>query len=195
MADPAEELEPGDGLLVVDVQQCFCPGGDLPVPEGDRVVPVLNAWLAAATDKRIPVYASRDWHPPHHVSFVEMGGDWPPHCLQDTEGAAFHPDLDLPPQTVKISKGVRLDHDQNSAFDETGLAFRLRRDKVGRLWVGGLALDVCILASVLDGRREGFEMVLIEEATRPVDARAGRKALVRMREAGARIFAAETVGG
>jgi nicotinamidase/pyrazinamidase len=191
MAEPEEELRPGDGLLVVDVQPCFCPGGDLPIPEGDQVVPVLNRWLAAAREKQIPVYASRDWHPPHHPSFEEEDGTWPPHCVQDDEGAAFHPDLDLPPDTVKVTKGVRLNHNQKSAFDETGLAEQLRRDGVGRLWVGGLALDVCVLASVLDGRREGFEIVVIDEATRPVDAEAGRKALAQMREAGAEIFAEE----
>lgn len=89
-------FEKGDGLLLVDVQKDFCPGGALPVEGGDEIVPVLNRFVAAALVLETPVYASRDWHPVRHISFKEEGGDWPPHCLQDTDGARFHPDLNLP---------------------------------------------------------------------------------------------------
>ncbi len=177
-------FERGDGLLIVDVQVDFCPGGALAVDEGDRILPVLNRSIEAAAGTGIPIYASRDWHPQDHVSFAEQGGEWPPHCLQDTEGAAFHPDLALPGGTVKVTKGVRFDQDQNSAFDQTGLADRLRRDGVRRLWVGGLAQDVCVLATVLDARREGFEVQLMTEATRPVSAEGGEEALRKMKQAG-----------
>ena len=186
MTDPEEVLQSGDGLLVVDVQNDFCPGGALPLEEGDRVVPVLNRWLAAA-QRKIPVYASRDWHPRRHLSFHDGGGPWPEHCLQDSAGAAFHPELRLPEGVVKITKGVRFDQDQNSAFDQTGLAAQLRRDGVRRLWIGGLALDVCVQASVLDARREGFEVRVIRAATRPVTREGGEEALRRMTEAGAEI--------
>jgi len=185
MANPREALRPGDALLLVDVQNDFCPGGRLPITEGDAVVPVLNRWLAAAADTGLPVYASRDWHPRGHLSFVGHGGEWPPHCIQDTPGAAFHPDLDLPAKTVVITKGVRFDKDQYSAFDETGLAGRLRDDGVARLWIGGLAQDVCVRATVLDGCTAGFEIHVILDATRPVTPEGGEAANARMQEAGA----------
>jgi nicotinamidase/pyrazinamidase len=185
VATGVNAVEPGDAILVVDVQNDFCPGGALPVEEGDRVVPVLNRWLRAAKQRGVPVYASRDWHPRGHMSFVEQGGDWPAHCLQDTEGAAFHAELELPEDVVLIAKGVRFDHDQYSAFNETGLAERLRRDGVRRLWVGGLALDVCVRASVLDALRAGLEVRLLVDATRPVQADAGQRALDEMKAEGA----------
>jgi len=187
MHDPNHLLHEGDGLLLVDVQNDFCPGGALPIEEGDEVVSVLNHWIEAAQAKANPIYASRDWHPVQHMSFEEQGGKWPPHCIQDTDGAAFHQGLKLPKNTVKITKGVRFDQDQNSAFDQTGFAQQLRRDNVERLWIGGLALDVCVLATVLDARKLGFEVHLILEATRPVTPEGGEEAIRRMREAGAHI--------
>lgn len=187
MTEPRELLRPGDGLLLVDVQSDFCPGGALPIAEGDAVVPVLNRWIEAAQAKGVAVYASRDWHPLRHVSFLGHGGLWPPHCLEDSPGAAFRPDLALPAETVRVTKGVRFDQDQNSAFDQTGFAVQLRRDGVRRLWVGGLALDVCVLATVLDACREGFEVGLIRAGTRPVTAEGGSEAIEKMRAAGVRI--------
>jgi nicotinamidase/pyrazinamidase len=185
MSEEETPFEAGDGLLVVDVQVDFCPGGKLPIEEGDRILPVLNHWLEAAAGSAIPIYASRDWHPEHHVSFEKKGGKWPPHCIQDTKGSEFHPELHLPGGTVKVTKGVRLDQDQNSAFDETGLADQLRRDGVKRLWVGGLAQDVCVLATVLDALKEGFHVNLILDATRPVSPEGGEEALRKMKDAGA----------
>jgi nicotinamidase/pyrazinamidase len=186
--DIRKHLAGGDALLIVDVQNDFCPGGELALNDGDGVVPVLNASIEAARDMDLPVYASRDWHPERHVSFRKQGGEWPPHCLQDTRGAGFHPSLKLPPDVVKITKGVRFDKDQNSAFDETGLARQLRRDSVHRLWVGGLARDVCVLATVLDARKAGFDVVLIEPATRAVSTAKGLEAIKAMAEAGAKIM-------
>ena len=151
-------------------------------------MPVLNQWIDAAFLKGATVYLSRDWHPVKHPSFKDSGGPWPPHCIQDSEGAAIHPGLRLPGDVVKITKGVRFDHDQNSVFDETGFERQLQRDRVKRLWVGGLALDVCVLASVLDGLKSGFEVNLIREATRPVTAAGGEEALQKMRAAGAKIL-------
>lgn len=179
-------LQPSDALLVVDVQIDFCPGGALPVADGDKVVPVLNRWIATAVEKNIPICASRDWHPLEHPSFQQQGGPWPVHCLQDSAGAMFHPELNLPESAVKITKGVRFDHDQNSAFDETGLGVLLRKRNITRLWVGGLAEDVCVLATVLDGRREGFEVMVIQDATRPVTPAGGDQARRDMEQAGAR---------
>jgi nicotinamidase/pyrazinamidase len=178
------ELHERDALLVVDVQNDFCPGGALPISDGDRVVPVLNDWLAAAVAGGIPVYASRDWHPLGHPSFRDEGGPWPPHCIQDTPGAAFHPDLRLPPNVVKVTKGTRFDQDQYSAFDHTGLHRRLERDGVRRILVGGLAQDVCVCATALDARTLGYEVHLIPGGSLPVTREGGADALRRMREAG-----------
>ena len=181
------ELKTGDALLIVDVQNDFCPGGTLPIEGGDAVIPVLNQWIEAAEKAGIPVYASRDWHPTGHISFKNQGGQWPPHCIQDTPGADFHPDLKLPHDVIKVTKGVRFDKDQYSAFDETGLARQLRRDGIQRLIVGGLAEDVCVRATVLDARKANFGVLLLEEATRPVTREAGRKALDEMIAAGAEV--------
>lgn len=178
-------FESGDALLIVDVQKDFCPGGALPIDAGDCVVPVLNRFIDEAVRAGVPVIASRCWHPRDHPSFQAQGGQWPVHCLQDSDGACFHADLALPQQTIVVTKGVRFDHDQNSAFDDTGLAEFLRAHGVRRVWVGGLAEDVCVRATVLDARREGFDTVLICEATRPVTAEGGEHALREMREAGA----------
>jgi nicotinamidase/pyrazinamidase len=185
MSDPRQLLHPGDAVIIVDVQVDFCPGGALPIERGDEVVPVLNRWIAAAAEADIPVYASRDWHPRHHLSFTESGGEWPVHCVQDSPGARFHPSLKLPPDTVVVTKGVRFDRDQYSAFDETGLAAELRRRGVRRVWVGGLAEDVCVRATVLDARREGFDAIVIADATRPVTRNGGERAVEEMRQAGA----------
>ncbi len=178
-------LQKGDGLLIVDVQNDFCPGGALPIKEGDRIIPVLNRWIEAAEKRGIPVYASRDFHPVRHVSFKDQGGQWPLHCIEDSEGAAFHPGLKLPDSVVKITKGVRFDQDQNSVFDQTGFAEQLRRDGVKHIWIGGLAQDVCVLATVLDALEAGFSVHVIMKATRPVTPEGGRESVAKMKEGGA----------
>lgn len=184
MMTPQEALQPGDALLVVDVQNDFCPGGALPVADGDAVVPILNDWIDAAEAKGIPIYVSRDWHPQDHPSFQTRGGPWPPHCVQDTDGAAFHPALHLPRQIIKITKGVRFDQDQNSVFDQTGLLTELKRKGVRRVWIGGLAQDVCVSASALDARHGGLEVRVLKAATRPVTPEGGARALQQLRDAG-----------
>jgi nicotinamidase/pyrazinamidase len=182
---PEDVLRPGDALIIVDVQNDFCPGGALPIEHGDDVVPALNRWIAAAVARDVPVYASRDWHPAGHISFAQQGGSWPPHCIQDSDGARFHPDLQLPDSVIKITKGVLFHQDQNSVFDQTGLSWQLRQRGIKRLWVGGLAEDVCVLATVLDARRDGFDVIVIEDATKPVSVDGGEQARRQMRAAGA----------
>jgi nicotinamidase/pyrazinamidase len=186
MAEPRHSLQAGDALVVVDVQIDFCPGGALPIEHGDEAVPVLNRWIDAAVDAGIPVVLSRDWHPRHHLSFSESGGQWPVHCIQDSAGARFHPGLTLPDSAIVVTKGVRFDRDQYSAFDQTGLAVELRKRGIARVWIGGLAQDVCVRATVLEARQEGFETILIEDATRPVTQPGGERANHEMRAAGAR---------
>lgn len=177
-----------DALIVVDVQNDFCPGGALGVREGDAVVPVLNEAIEAAVEANIPVVASRDWHPEKHCSFAEQGGPWPRHCVQDTPGADFHPDLGLPADYHLVSKGEFEGQDQYSALDGTGLADWLRHQDVKRVWVGGLAQDVCVKATVLDACKAGFDVILMRDATRAVDADGGRRALDEMKAAGAELI-------
>jgi nicotinamidase/pyrazinamidase len=180
-------MEQGDALLIVDVQNDFCPNGALGVAEGDKVVPVLNRWIDKARSENVPVFFSRDWHPAHHISFKERGGPWPPHCVQETPGAAFHSSLHLPPNPEIISKGYELNADSYSAFGGTGLDEKLKRREVQRLWIGGLALDYCVRETTLEAIRKGFEVHVIVEGTRAVNVKPddGKRALEDMRKAGA----------
>lgn len=182
----AASLGPRDALVVVDVQIDFCPGGALPVADGDAVVPVLNRWIAAAKAGGAAVFASRDWHPAGHVSFAARGGPWPPHCVAGSAGARFHPGLALPSDAIVVSKGTDPDRDSYSAFGGTDLAEQLRAVAISRVFVGGLALDYCVRATALDARKLGFETHLIVQGTRPVDVRPGDgvRALGELSDAG-----------
>ncbi len=179
-----DALQTGDALIIVDVQRDFCPGGSLPIEKGDAVVPVLNRWIERARRLGVPVFASRDWHPKGHLSFKPQGGEWPVHCVQGTTGADFHPDLVLPPDVSVVTKGDRTDRDQYSAFDATGLADELRRRGVTRVFVGGLAEDVCVRATALDAVKSGLKTHLIAGATKPVTPAGGKAAIKEMRQAG-----------
>jgi nicotinamidase/pyrazinamidase len=190
MAEAAREIKAGDALIIVDVQNDFCPGGALAITDGDQVAGVLNAWIAVALEKHAVIYASRDWHTTEHLSFSAWGGPWPPHCVEDTPGAEFHRQLNLPADVCVITKGDRSDKDQYSAFDETGLAHDLRRRGVRRVWIGGLALDVCVMATALDAVREGFETHVILHACRPVTVEGGRETVKTLRKAN--VFIDET---
>jgi len=163
-------------LVIVDVQNDFCPGGSLPVAEGDKVVAVLNRHIEKFHRAGLPIFATRDWHPANTRHFNIGGGQWPPHCVQDTEGGKFHPDLALPKSAVVVSKGVSPDADSYSGFEATdaagaGLAERLRGLGVERIFVGGLATDYCVKFTVLDGLKEGFKVTLLEDAIRGVNLR------------------------
>ncbi|HET9016239.1 MAG TPA: isochorismatase family protein [Thermomicrobiaceae bacterium] len=188
------------GLLVVDVQNDFCPGGALAVPLGDEVVPVLNAYLERFDAASLPVYASRDWHPVGSHHFREHGGLWPPHCLRDSPGAAFRPDLALPADVVVISSGTGIEEEGYSAFEGTdpdGVPFgdRLHRDGVTHLYLGGLATDYCVRASALDARRHGLAVTLLLDASRGIDVQSGdiARAIEEMRDAGVEIGSLDTV--
>lgn len=181
-------------LLIVDVQNDFCPGGALAVHGGDEVVGPLNAVSAAMARQGRPVYASRDWHPRHTTHFEEHGGDWPAHCVAGSDGAAFHPRLALPTGAIIISKGQTAGADGYSAFDghtAAGLSLgdELSTRDVTHLIVGGLATDYCVKASVLDALQAGLQVTLLSDAVRAVDVRTGDgdRALEEMRASGARI--------
>lgn len=192
-----------DALLVVDLQNDFCPGGALAVPEGDRIVEPLNR-LAGAFDR---VVATRDWHPPNHGSFETASVDpsawrgtdppstWPVHCVQGTAGAELHPALDRSQLDLVVDKGQDPNSQGYSAFQDTGLAELLREGGVDRLYVGGLATDYCVKNSVLDARSHGFDVVLLEDAIRGVDVRQGDSAhaVDAMREAGAAVASSDEV--
>ena len=178
-------IKPDDALIVVDVQNDFCPGGALPVTDGDTVVPILNRWIRAARQAGAKVVASRDWHTVDHCSFKSRGGPWPEHCVQGTRGADFHPDLDVSADVVLVSKGTAFDQDAYSAFDGTGLAVFLRNKGVKRLWIGGLAEDVCVLETVRDAVKHGFETHVLIDATRPVLPNKARDVEEEMRRLGA----------
>ena len=176
-----------DALLIVDVQRDFLPGGTLGVAGADEVVPVLNRYLEVARRSKVPVLASRDWHPTNHCSFLARGGPWPEHCVAGTPGAEFPPVLELPHDAIIIDKAADPDADAYSAFEGTGLAARLRKMRVKRLLVGGLATDYCVLSTVLDARKAGLEVLLLADAIRAVNAKPGdgERAERKMREAGA----------
>lgn len=183
----SDRFEPGDALLIVDVQNDFCPGGALPVPEGDRVVPVLNRWIDAAREAEVPIVASRDWHPASHHSFTAYGGPWPAHCVQGSEGAAFRPDLRLPADAVVVSKGQEPDDVGYSVMERTDLEAKLAAAGVRRLWVGGLARDYCVRASVLDALEKGLAVRIIVPGTRGIAQPVSGQdpALAEMERAGA----------
>ena len=185
------KLGPYDALIVVDVQRDFCPGGALAVPEGDRVVPVLNEYIALFQQRELPIIATRDWHPPDHVSFKEHGGIWPSHCVRDTEGAQFHPELKLPDSTIVISKATERDKEAYSGFEGTELERMLRDRNVRRVFVGGLATDYCVKSTVLDALNHRFTAFLLEDAVRGVDVNPGDsdRAIDEMLNAGAIIIA------
>jgi nicotinamidase/pyrazinamidase len=181
-------LQPGDALLIVDVQNDFLPGGSLAVPHGDEVVPVLNRAIGAFEAQGLPVYATRDWHPERHCSFRAQGGPWPPHCVAHTRGAEFAPALRLAPDATRIPKATSADRDAYSGFEGTDLDARLRTAGVRRLVVGGLATDYCVLNTVRDALQRGYEVMLLTDAIRPVDIQPGdgRRAEEEMTRLGAR---------
>lgn len=181
-------------LIVVDVQNDFCPGGSLAVADGNEVVAPLNELIEEFLDRGEPVFKTRDWHPASAKHFKIHGGVWPVHCVQDTSGAEFHADLADDSRITIISKGVAEDADGYSAFDGTQLAQLLRDQGVEELWVGGLATDYCVKHTVLDARREGFEVKALADAMRPVNLRPndGAEAIAEMRAAGAEIVGTVT---
>ncbi len=177
----------GDALILVDVQYDFLPGGSLAVTDGDAIIDPLNRQIARFEADGLPVVATRDWHPADHISFAQRGGPWPPHCVRGTHGAQFEEHLDVPADAIVISKADTPDKDAYSGFQGTTLDEQLRGLGVGRVFVGGLATDYCVLNTVLDARRLGYDVVLLTEAIRAVNVHPddGERAIAQMVEAGA----------
>ncbi len=202
-AAPKIKIDDKSVLIVVDVQNCFLPGGSLAVGKGEEVIPIINRLAKSFTS----VVMSQDWHTPGHVSFASSHpgkkpfemiklpyGDqvlWPDHCVQGTDGAMIHKDIDIPHAQLVIRKGFRKAVDSYSVFREadkktsTGLGAYLKSRQLTRVFVTGLATDFCVSWTAMDARREGFETFVLEDATRGIDAQGSlAKAWDAMRKAG-----------
>ena len=164
------EIGKHTALVVVDMQKDFCPGGALPVAEGDKVVPALNKYIEKFQKAGAPIIFTRDWHPPDHSSFKAQGGPWPAHCVQNSDGANFHPDLVIPPRAEIVSKADKED-EAYSFFQGTDLAEKLKERGIRTLLVGGLATDYCVRETVLDGLKYGFQVYHLDDASRGVNVK------------------------
>ena len=179
-------------LIIVDVQIDFCPGGSLAVPGGDAIIPVINRYIKIFRSRGLPVFATRDWHPPVTSHFRESGGLWPPHCVQGSVGARFHPSLKLPDDVIIVSKGMDPESDDYSSFQatlETGSPLQeyLRNAGVTKLFICGLATDYCVRATSIDALEAGLEVTVLKDAIKGVDINAGdsARALEEITKAGA----------
>jgi nicotinamidase/pyrazinamidase len=189
-SDRRIRLSPGgDALLVIDVQNDFLPGGALAAPSGNLVIEPINRCIHAFQQHRLPIFATRDWHPPDHCSFRAQGGPWPAHCVAGTHGALFASDLLMPADARVVSKGTDPTREAYSGFQGTDLAIQLRDVHCTRVVLGGLATDYCVAATALDARAAGFEVVVLEDAIAGVNLRPHdtEDALKRMVAAGVRL--------
>ena len=183
------KIQQTDALIVVDVQKDFCSGGALPVEEGHRIVPAINRIFPLFSH----VLMTRDWHLQNHCSFADppqfVDGSWPAHCVQNTPGAQFHGDLQIPVDAVIIDTATDPEQEGYSGFSNPELAAHLRRWGAQRIFVCGLAMDYCVKHTALDGLREGFLVFLVEDACRGIDFPPGLTALAveEIRQAGGRV--------
>lgn len=166
-------LSKNDALIVTDIQIDFLPGGALPVPEGDQVIPLLNEYISIFKNLNLKIFSTRDWHPLNHISFKAQGGPWPPHCVQKSDGAKFSPLLKLPNNVIVISKATNPLKEAYSSFEGTELEQELRKSEVSRIFVGGFATDYCVKNTVLDGLTLGFAAVFLIDASRGIDVKDG----------------------
>lgn len=165
-------------LLVVDMQNDFCPGGSLAVTDGDTIVPLINRYMKLFRDHGVPVVASRDWHPPVSDHFKQYGGVWPPHCIQGTSGAEFVAGLQFPDDVLVVSKGSDPHRDDYSAMQGIASSGRtliehLRSTGVKHVYMCGLATDYCVKSSALDALREGFAVTILLDAVKGVELAPG----------------------
>lgn len=178
-------LTAGDALLIADIQNDFLPGGALGIAGGDRILPALHCYLERFQDKGLPIWLSRDWHPPDHCSFKEQGGPWPIHCVAGTAGSLPPPSFHPPLQAFIIYKATERDREAYSAFQETPLDQELRANGVRRLFIGGLATDYCVLNTVKDGLRLGYTVHLLLDGicavnARPTDGKQAEDEMIRL---------------
>jgi nicotinamidase/pyrazinamidase len=192
MTEPIKDA----ALILVDIQNDFCPGGALAVAEGDQVVGVVNRLMPHFA----LVVSTLDWHPANHVSFREQGGPWPPHCVQNTFGAELHPALKTEYIGHTFRKATTADRDAYSEFEgvddqRRSLDEYLKSRGVRRVYIAGLATDYCVRATTLDAVRLGYETTVVTDGVRPVNVEPddGAKALAEMEAAGARLVTSDAV--
>lgn len=183
----------GDALIMTDLQNDFCPGGSLAVPEGDTIIQPINSISRLFST----VIATQDWHPPDHCSFKSQGGPWPPHCIQNTWGSELHPLLDKKQISFKIHKAQYRDRDAYSSFQETPLEKELKKRKIKRLFIAGLTTDYCVKATALDALKKGFAVIILTDLIRAVNVHPddGRKALEELEKAGAILLSSKKGDG
>lgn len=174
-------------LIIVDVQNDFCPVGALAVDGGDQVVEPINKLIKWFESEGLPIVFTRDWHPDNHLSFKENGGIWPVHCVAGTYGAEFNHNLYFPSVAIIVSKATSFDKEAYSGFQGTGLASTLRDMGVEQLVVVGLATDYCIKSTVIDALKLGFEVQVVDEGIRGVNVNPddSDKAVEEMKKHGA----------
>jgi nicotinamidase/pyrazinamidase len=180
-----EPLYVGDALLIVDVQNDFLPGGALGVKGGDEIVPVLRGYIDRFRSRGLPIFLSQDWHPSNHCSFLDQGGPWPIHCVAGSTGALPPPLFPIPETATIVQKGTLPDKEAYSAFQDTPLHGHLQAVGIGRLFIGGLATDYCVLHTVKDARVLGYHVCLLTDAIRAVnvaweDGRKAEEAMIRL---------------
>lgn len=185
MSTMMEPLYVGDALLIVDVQNDFLPGGALEVMGGDEIVPVLRGYIDRFRSRGLPIFLSQDWHPPDHCSFREQGGPWPIHCVAGSTGALPPPSFPIPETATIVQKAILPDKEAYSAFQDTPLHKHLQAAGIGRLFIGGLATDYCVLNTVRDARVLDYHVCLLTDATRavnadPDDGRKAEEAMIRL---------------
>lgn len=180
-------------LLVVDVQNDFCPGGALGVSGGDKIIPVINKYIRIFSKNKLPIFFSRDWHPKKTVHFKKFGGAWPVHCVQNTKGSSFHPKLKIPKEAIILSKGMSPQEDSYSAFqarDACGqsLGNLLKIFGVEEIYIAGLTTDYCVKYSALDALKNGFKVKVLKDAVKGVNIkpRDSQQALAKMTGMGAK---------
>lgn len=161
-------------LLIVDVQNDFCPDGALGIKDGDKIIPVINKYIKNFASKKLPIFASRDWHPKKTAHFKGFGGVWPVHCVQGTKGAEFHPKLELPKEAILLYKGMDPGKDSYSAFqaqDQNGMSLPglLKILDIKELYIAGLATDYCVKFTTQDAVRQGLKVKILSDAIKGVN--------------------------
>lgn len=189
-------------LLVVDIQNDFCPGGALGVPEGDKIVPKVNKYIRIFSKKKLPIFATRDWHPIRTKHFKDFGGVWPVHCIHNSKGAAFHPKLKLSKGAILLYKGMDPEKDSYSAFhaeDEKGMRFPnlLKILGIKEIYIAGMATDYCVKFSTHDALKQGFKVKILMDAIKGVNLRPddSEKAIKEMVKNGAKKISLKDMEG
>lgn len=184
------KIDKGSALIVVDMQNDFLPGGALAVRDGDKIIPVINRCIKKFKENNLKIFATRDWHPEDHISFKGRGGLWPKHCVQNTEGAEFHKDLDLKTAIV-ISKAMNRDKEAYSGFEGTDLKDRLETNNIKKVFITGVATDYCVKNTALDALRHSFDVYLIKDAVKGIHEE--DKAIEEMKSKGVKVIESKDI--